>query len=187
MNSPCITNLGKGLKWDRASCFFSPLLHGPFQKIRGPLSEEKLLKIARCFPFPFLLNIARRAIYISEVWQRHMKAWFFARKGLADGGQSACGLGGCSEKGRHLYPVFPTATRDLIPTISQLVPDDHVYSLGCIISCWNETHQLRSVPELRFHNKSRDSCSCNRPLLDCTTHVRSIQLRNTTLAKLVRS
>lgn len=64
------------------------------------------MKIAHCFPFPFLLNIARTAIYISEVWQQHLKAWFFAREGLADGGQSACGLGGRSGKGRHLYPLF---------------------------------------------------------------------------------
>lgn len=100
VNSPCII-WEKGLKWDRTFHFFYPLLHGPFQKIRGPLSEEKLLKIAHYFPFPFLLNIARTAIYISEVWQQHLKAWFFAREGLADGGQNACGLGGRSGKGRE--------------------------------------------------------------------------------------
>lgn len=120
---------------------------------------------------------------------------FFAREGLADGGQSACGLGGQLGKGREgKAPVlsFPaTAIWDLIPTVSRSVPDDHIYSLGCIIGRWNETRHLRFVPELWFHNKSRDSCSCDRPLSDstktCTTHVRSIQPRNTTLAKLVWS
>lgn len=64
-------------------------------------------------------------------------------------------------------PSLPaTAIRDLIPTLSQLVPADRVYSLDCIIGRWNETRRPRFVPELWFHNKSRDSCSCNRPLLD---------------------
>lgn len=70
-------------------------------------------------------------------------------------------------EGKAPVPSLPaTAITDLVPTISQLVPDDHVYSLDCIIGCWNETHQARFVPELQFHNKSRDSCSCDRPLLN---------------------
>lgn len=70
-------------------------------------------------------------------------------------------------EGKAPVPSLPAiAITDLIPTISQLVPDDHVYSPDCIIGCWNETHQARLVPELQFHNKSRDSCSCDRPLLD---------------------
>lgn len=63
-------------------------------------------------------------------------------------------------------PLTAIAVRDPIPTVSQSVPDGCVYSLGCIISRWNETHRLRFVPELWFHNKSRDVCSCDRPLLD---------------------
>lgn len=89
------------LKWDRAACFFSPLLDGPFQKIRGPLSKEKLLKIAHCFPFPFLLNIARTAIYISEVWQQHLKACFFAREDWLMGAKVHVSWGGHLGKRRE--------------------------------------------------------------------------------------
>lgn len=47
-------------------------------------------------------------------------------------------------EGKAPVPSLPAiAIRDLIPTVSQSVPDDCIYSLGCIISRWNETHQLR--------------------------------------------